>query len=129
MNFVKISRSSKESIYNQIYLQIKKQIVNTSLKPGDQLPSIRKLANELKVSVITTKKAYEELEKDGVVESRRGAGYFVKEINFKEMKEKNTRIIEERISSSINDLLEYGYEPEEIRDVFDNQLREVLGKK
>ena len=82
-----ISGSSQEPLYEQIASQIKNQIIMGDLEPGDALPSIRSLARELQISVITTKRAYHELEKDGFIETVGGKGplfpvrtrnYFVK---------------------------------------------------
>ncbi|WP_019639493.1 GntR family transcriptional regulator [Paenibacillus fonticola] len=74
---ISILYSLKQPIYEQIMEQIIAQIINGELKAGDQLPSIRKLASELKVSVITTKRAYEELERDGYVNTVLGKGTFI----------------------------------------------------
>lgn len=76
-----ISNQSKEPIYRQIYAQIKKQILTNELKPGESLPSMRQLAKDLNISVITTKRAYEELENDGFIYSIVGKGSFVCEQN------------------------------------------------
>ena len=72
-----ISNSSQVPLYEQIESQIKNQIVNMDLRPGEPLPSIRTLAKELKVSIITTKRAYEELEKEGFIKTVVGKGTFV----------------------------------------------------
>ena len=66
---INISNTSTIPLYEQIVTQIKSQILNGSLQPGEGLPSIRNLAKELKVSIITTKRAYEELEKEGFIET------------------------------------------------------------
>ena len=76
-----ISNSSGKPIYEQITSQIKEMIMNGSLKAGDALPSMRTLAQNLRISIITTKRAYEELEKDGFIESFTGKGSFVKAQN------------------------------------------------
>ena len=72
-----IENSSPDSIYEQIAQQIKAQIINNELDAGDPLPSIRKLASELHISVITTKRAYEELDKGGFIDTVSGKGCFV----------------------------------------------------
>lgn len=76
-----INNNDKTPIYEQISLQIREQIMNGTLKQGDPLPSMRLLAKELRISLITTKRAYEELEKSGFIESYTGKGSFVKSIN------------------------------------------------
>lgn len=86
-----ISNSSGEPIYQQISSQIKMLIMNGTLKEGDALPSMRTLAMELRISVITTKRAYEELERDGFIESYTGKGSFVKAQNTELLKEENMR--------------------------------------
>lgn len=92
-----ISNSSNAPIYEQISDQIKGMIFKGELEEGDILPSIRKLAKELQISVITTKRAYEELEKEGFIESVQGKGSFVGSQNKELMKEKKLKIIEEKL--------------------------------
>ena len=76
MNII-ISNSSGQPIYEQIISQIKAMIISGELKEGDALPSMRLLAKELRISVITTKRAYEELEREGFIVSITGKGSFV----------------------------------------------------
>ncbi len=82
-----ITNNSETPIYEQIEEQIKAMILNGDLKEGDGLPSMRLLAKELRISIITTKRAYEELERDGYIESYTGKGSFVKGINRELVKE------------------------------------------
>ena len=82
-----ITNNSETPIYEQIKEQIKAMILNGDLKEGDGLPSMRLLAKELRISIITTKRAYEELERDGYIESYTGKGSFVKGINRELVKE------------------------------------------
>ena len=82
-----ISNSSGVPIYEQIEEQIKSQIMTGELVEGDALPSMRVLAKELKISIITTKRAYEDLERDGFIESVTGKGSFVKGVNSDMVKE------------------------------------------
>lgn len=89
-----ISNSSGEPIYQQIYYQIKLLIMNGTLKEGDALPSMRTLAMQLRISVITTKRAYDDLERDGFIESYTGKGSFVKAQNSELIHEENLRQIE-----------------------------------
>ena len=86
-----ISNSNGEPIYEQIVKQIKSQIMNGDLKEGDALPSMRALAQALRISVITTKRAYEELERDGFIESYTGKGSFVKGQNTELLREEYLR--------------------------------------
>ena len=82
-----ISNQSDRPIYEQIMDQIKAQIMNGELREGDALPSMRLLAKELRISIITTKRAYEELEREGYIESYTGKGSFVKGVNHEMVKE------------------------------------------
>ena len=82
-----ISNSSGEPIYQQISQQIKAQIMSGELKEGDLIPSMRNLAVELRISVITTKCAYEDLEREGFIESYTGKGSFVKAQNAELLRE------------------------------------------
>lgn len=86
MNII-ISNSSSVPLYEQIQGQIKAEIVSLNLMPGEVLPSIRSLAKELKVSIITTKRAYEELEKEGFIQTVAGKGTFVANQNSERLKE------------------------------------------
>ena len=77
MNII-IRNSNNQPIYAQIYTQIKDHILNGSLQEGDMLPSIRNLAKDLRISVITTKRAYDELEREGFIHTVAGKGCFVR---------------------------------------------------
>lgn len=90
-----ISNSSGAPIYEQICAQIKGKIISGELKEGDALPSIRFLAKELRISVITTKRAYEELERDGFLVTYAGKGSFVAGKNLDLIREEHLRQIEE----------------------------------
>ena len=94
MNII-ITNSSNQPIYEQIYTQIKSAIISGELNEGDVLPSIRNLAKDLRISVITTKRAYDELEKDGYTYSVAGKGSYVAEKNTELLRETNLKEIEE----------------------------------
>ena len=96
MNII-ISNRDERPIYEQITSQLKKMIISGELKQGQALPSMRALAKDLRISVITTKTAYEELEKDGMIETVTGKGSFVAEQNTQLIKEEKLKNIEERI--------------------------------
>jgi len=98
-----ISNSSSDPIYLQITNQLKKYIITGDLKETEPLPSIRKLAKELQISVITTKRAYEELEKEGFVESVRGKGFYVALKNKDLIREKKMQMIENKLSKIIDE--------------------------
>ena len=112
-----ISNQSKEPIYRQIYAQIKKQILTNELKAGEMLPSMRQLAKDLNISVITTKRAYEELENDGFIYSIVGKGSFVCEQNNEMILERKMKVIEEQLLSAIQNSKEVGIELEELKEL------------
>ena len=89
------------AIYEQIVLQLKNAIVTGALSAGEALPSIRSLAADLQVSVITTKRAYEELEKEGLIRSVAGKGFYVCEYNTDYLMEKQLMMLEKRLSEII----------------------------
>ncbi len=93
-----LSNSSAEPIYQQIITQIKAQIMNGTLAAGDALPSMRMLAQQLRISVITTKRAYEELERDGFIENFAGKGCFVRSQNTDFLREEGIRQAEELLA-------------------------------
>ena len=98
---VLLSNASAAPIYEQIAGQIKEQIVNGQLTEGYALPSIRKLAKDLQVSVITTKRAYEELENGGFIHAVRGKGCFVAAQNFELLREMKMRVVEEKLAEAV----------------------------
>ena len=100
MNII-ISNSSNQPIYEQIADQFKSLIINGTLKPGEPLPSMRTLAKDLHISVITTKRTYEILEQDGFIESYVGKGSYVKCLNKELLKEEYLRQIEEHLMNAI----------------------------
>lgn len=103
-----ISNNSKEPIYEQITNQIKSSILSGELPEGAAIPSMRKLAQDLQISVITTKRAYEELEKAGFIYSIVGKGSFVAEQDLEFIKEKKLKVIEEQLSAVIMNSREIG---------------------
>lgn len=114
-----ISNSSGEPIYEQISSQIKALVINGVLKEGDALPSMRTLAQQLRISVITTKRAYEELERDGFIESYTGKGSFVKAQNPEMLREENLRIIEDLLVQVCDKAKISGVGLEELRDIME----------
>ena len=90
-----IRNTTNQPIYDQIYSQIKAQIIAGKLSPGEALPSIRALAKDLRISVITTKRAYDELEADGFLYTVAGKGCFVAEKNLDLIREQKLKELEE----------------------------------
>ena len=118
-----ISNSSNDPIYLQIVNQIKAMIMSGELSPGDALPSMRNLAMQMRVSLITTKRAYEELERDGFIETYTGKGSFVKAQNAEFLKEENLRQIEQLLFEAVDKAKMSGVSQEEMQDIL-NMLYE-----
>lgn len=120
-----VSNSSKKSIYEQISSQIKGMIIKGELDQGEALPSIRGLARDLQISVITTKRAYDELEKEGFIETMQGKGSFVAAQNKELMKEKKLKIIEDRLIQVVEESNYMGITYEEINEMLKILFEEV----
>jgi GntR family transcriptional regulator len=98
-----ISNSSPDPIYEQVTRQVKAQIISGDLREGESLPSIRRLAQDLQISVITTKRAYEELEKEGFIDTVEGKGSFVAMQNKELLREKKMKIVEEKMTEAVEE--------------------------
>ncbi len=120
-----ISNSSNEPIYEQISIQIKGMIIKGELKEGEGLPSIRGLAKDLQISVITTKRAYEELEKEGFIQTMQGKGSFVAMQNKELIKEKKLKIIEEKLIDVVKESKLLGIDYKEIEEMLQILFQEV----
>ena len=96
-----IRNVNNQPIYDQIYSQIKSQIIAGQLRPGEALPSIRSLAKDLKISVITTKRAYDELEAQGLIDTVAGKGCFVAEKNLDLIREQQLRELENHLTAAV----------------------------
>lgn len=105
------------AIYEQIVNQLKNAIVTGELKAGEALPSIRVLAAELSVSVITTKRAYEELEKEGLIRSVAGKGFYVCEYNTDYLREKQLMMLEKRLGEVIYEAKQAGLGCDELTEM------------
>ena len=105
------------AIYEQIVNQLKNAIVTGELKTNEALPSIRGLAGELQVSVITTKRAYEELEKEGLIRSVAGKGFYVCEYNTDFLKEKQLMMLEKRLAEVIIEAKDAGLSCQEFMEM------------
>ena len=112
-----ISNISKEPIYEQIYSQIKKLILSGELQEGQSLPSMRQLAKDLEISVITTKRAYEELEKNGFIYSIVGKGSFISEQNTEMIRERKVKVIEENLLIAIQNAKEMNIGLAELKEM------------
>lgn len=114
-----ISNSGQEPIYAQITRQIKAKILNGELQQGDALPSIRLLAKELRISVITTKRAYEDLEADGFITTMPGRGSFVSPQNPALHREESLKQMEEHLQHAIDAARRGGITKDEVRETLD----------
>ena len=98
-----LSNSSPDPLYDQIVRQIRAQIISGDLAESSPLPSIRKLAHDLQISVITTKRAYEELEKEGLIDTVGGKGTFVAAQNPGFLREKRLKVVEEKLAEAVSE--------------------------
>lgn len=112
-----ISNTNSKPIYEQIVLQIKEMIMNGKLKPNDPLPSMRKLAKDLHISIITTQRAYDELAKDGFITVIPAKGAFVSNQNNDFIREENFRRIEKGIQEICTLARQSGVTKEEIQNL------------
>ena len=120
-----ISNSSGKPIYEQITDQVKEQIMAGALAAGDALPSMRLLAKELRISVITTKRAYEELERDGFLENVPGKGCFVAPQNRELLLEAQLRRVEEKLTQAIEEARRGAVSLEELKEMLTELYQEV----
>lgn len=109
-----ISNSTQEPIYEQILKQIKDLIISGEVSAGEMLPSIRNLAHELQISVITTKRAYDELETEGFVVTVPGKGTYVSEQNKDLIKEKRLKMLEDKLEDVANEARLLGIKKDEL---------------
>jgi len=114
-----IKNSSDEPIYKQIFEQIRDEILQGNLKAGMQLPSIRELAKELGVSVITTKRSYQDLENGGFIESATGRGSFVSGYNKELLKETRLMEIEEALIKAVKSGKSINLSLQEIKEMIE----------
>ena len=121
-----ISNMGDQPIYDQIYSQIKNLILSGALKEGELLPSIRGLAKELRISVITTKRAYEELEREGFLITQTGRGSFVAPVGIELLREEQLRAVEEHLTSAVRAARLGGLECKEFLEIAQTLFEEEL---
>ena len=119
-----IDNKSGMPIYDQIYSQIKDQIISGALKQDELLPSIRGLAKDLRISFITTKRAYEELEKEGFIYTLPAKGCYVAHINVELLREENLKKIEEHIDEIVRLAASCNLSKQEIMEMVHFSLEE-----
>lgn len=123
MNIV-ISNSGEIPIYEQIASQIKSVVIAGEVKPGEPLPSLRFLAKELRVSVISTKRAYEELEREGYITSVPGKGSFAAEINRELLREEQYKRLEEHLNEAVDAARTAGISLGEMKELLETLYEE-----
>ena len=114
-----IDNKSGAPIYDQIYTQIKDQIIQGALQPDEAMPSIRGLARDLRISVITTKRAYADLEAAGFIETVQGKGCFVAGVNREFLREERLRRVEDLLVQAAREARAAGVSTSELREMFD----------
>ena len=119
-----ISNSSDKPIYEQIAAQIREQVLTGVLTEGEQLPSIRSLATQLRISAITTKRAYQDLEAQGFVRTVPGKGCFVAGENLELLREERLRMVESSLVRAVSDARAAGITADELREMLDLLLEE-----
>ena len=123
MNLI-LNTSSMVPIYEQIMEAIKNQIASGELKPGDSLPSVRRLSSDLKISALTVKKAYDRLEEEGFTTTIHGKGTYVTGTNVEMIKEQQRVLIEKELETVVNKALVCGMTNVEIRDMLELLLED-----
>lgn len=120
-----ISNTSNLAIYEQIIRQIKDAVIAKEIQEGEMLPSIRSLAKDLQISVITTKRAYEELEKEGLIYSVKGKGFYVSRQNTNMLKEKKMQMLEEELGKLVAEWKMAGLSKEDMQDYIEVLFEEL----
>ena len=121
-----IIRSTSQPIYDQIASQIKSQIISGTLAPGEALPSIRGLAKDLKISVITTKRAYDELEAQGLINTVAGKGCFVAEPDLALFREQSLHLLEDHLAAAAELARTCGLSEPELAELLRRKWEESL---
>lgn len=124
---IRLSKDSREPIYHQIEKQLKALIAGGHLAAGTPLPSIRALSKDLEISVITIRRAYQDLEAQGFIETAHGKGTFVKEIQGTVKQDTMTASVRTEFERAIQNAMDYDYKAGEIKAVFE-EILEKLGK-
>ena len=122
-----ISNTSDKPIYEQIASQIREAIMTGELATGEQLPSIRSLATQLRISAITTKRAYSDLETQGYIHTVPGKGCFVAGDNLELLREERLRRVEEELGKAVSDARTAGISAQELHDMLDLLLEDDQG--
>ncbi len=119
-----LDHRSGAAIYDQIYTQIKTQIISGGIQQDEALPSIRSLAKDLHISVITTKRAYDELEKEGYIYTVAGKGCFVAAQNLEQLREENLKKLEAHLSAAASLAVQCGLDCEDVVEMLRFEMEE-----
>ncbi|KAA0965289.1 GntR family transcriptional regulator [Sporosarcina sp. ANT_H38] len=122
---IRLSKDSREPIYHQIEKQLKALIAGGHLPAGTPLPSIRVLSKDLEISVITIRRAYQDLESQGFIETVHGKGTFVAEIQNSMKQETMTASVQAEFERAIRNAMDYDYTVDEIKTVFEETLEKL----
>lgn len=122
---IRLSKDSREPIYHQIEKQLKALIAGGHLPAGTPLPSIRVLSKDLEISVITIRRAYQDLESQGFIETVHGKGTFVAEIQNSMKRETMTASVQTEFERAIRNAMDYDYTVDEIKTVFEETLEKL----
>ncbi len=120
-----ISNTSNLAIYEQIIRQVKDAVIAKELREEEMLPSIRSLAKDLQISVITTKRAYEELEKEGLIYSVAGKGFYVAKQNTNMLREKKIQVLEEELGKLVSEWKKAGLSKADMADYIEVLFEEL----
>jgi len=122
---IRLSKDSREPIYHQIEKQLKALIAGGHLPAGTPLPSIRVLSKDLEISVITIRRAYQDLESQGFIKTVQGKGTFVAEIQNSMKQETMTASVQTEFERAIRNAMDYDYTVDEIKTVFEETLEKL----
>lgn len=123
---IRLSKDSREPIYHQIEKQLKALIAGGHLPAGTPLPSIRVLSKDLEISAITIRRAYQDLESQGFIETAQGKGTFVAEIQNSMKQETMTASVQTEFERAIRNAMDYDYTVDEIKTVFEETLEKFV---
>lgn len=126
---IRVSEESREPIYHQIETQVKALIVGGHLPPGTPLPSIRVMASDLACSVITTRRAYQNLENSGYIKTVQGKGTFVKELEDVQMEEAKQKVVYDAFEKAIEQGKQVGSTKDDLTKIFSEVLNRYYDNK
>jgi GntR family transcriptional regulator len=126
--YIRIDSTNGVAIWQQIVNQVTRQVISGNLEPGDRLPTVRELAADLRINPNTAARAYQDLERDGIVETRRGAGTYVCDVIRDKSPDELFHIIEQRLDEVIVEAQHFNLTRDELLELFSKRV-EVLARK